>query len=122
MEIATAAVKVQSEVSLANVTKDTSANIHRQDILSDISREAFAAFTNVPGATTQDAKLKAEILSDARGNPYLPADLVPQKPEALSDHFAKKMAGLYNEIAVYQVAWNMAKRTGRDVETLLRGQ
>jgi len=114
--------KLQSDVGLADVTQTTASNMQRQDILSEISQKAFSSFANTPGTAAKEADLKAEMLSESQGNKYLPEDLVPQKPEALSDQFITKMSSLYNEVTVYQVAWNMAKRTGRNIETLLRGQ
>lgn len=32
------------------------------------------------------------------------------------------LAELYTDVAAYKVAWNIAKRSGKDVETLLKGQ
>lgn len=35
---------------------------------------------------------------------------------------ASEAAGLYSEMTAFHVAWGIAKKSGRDVETLLKGQ
>ncbi|MGD1881449.1 MAG: hypothetical protein ACFB11_03875 [Paracoccaceae bacterium] len=110
------------QAAIDDVSSQTTSDLHRTNLLADMSETAFASVTAYPGKAEKDAQLKGEILREAGGNPYISGTQAPDKPEALSDHFITKMSSLYNEVTVYQVAWNMAKRTGRDIETLLKAQ
>ena len=110
------------QTTLDQVSAQTTADLHRSDLLSGVSQSAFESISKYPGQVEKETRLKNEIAGQTGDNPFLSGANVPQKPEALSDQFITKMSGLYNEVTVYQVAWNMAKRTGRDIETLLRAQ
>jgi hypothetical protein len=119
---AVGALGAPQKMSLADVTSQTVADQRHSDLLSDMSSHAIKSAMHAPGMTAQEDKLKDQIAQESRGNPYVSGSEYPENPNATSDFFTDKMAGLYNEITIYQVAWNMAKRTGRDIETLLKAQ
>jgi hypothetical protein len=116
------AISAQQTTTLADVTSQTVADQRHNDLLSEMSSHAFKNVTDVPGGAATQDQLKDQILQESRGNAYVAGSEQPDQADAKSDFFIDKMAGLYNEITVYQVAWNMAKRTGRDIETLLKAQ
>jgi hypothetical protein len=119
---AVSALSAPQKTTLAEVTSQTVADQRHSDLLSEMSSHAIKNATDIPGGTATEDQLKDQILQESRGNPYVAGSEKPDNPAATSDYFIDKMSGLYNEISVYQVAWNMAKRTGRDIETLLKAQ
>ena len=120
--IGAGAVPPVGVADMKDVATGTASDYARGDLMSAASENAFATFTDYPGRAARESGLKDQILADSRGNPHLPADYAEKQPEALSDQFITKISGLYNEVTIYQVAWNMAKRSGRDIETLLKAQ
>ncbi len=116
------AVSAPERTSLDDLTAQTAAEAGNANLLSQISDVALESVTKYPGHVEKEQALKAEILRETGDNAFLTEAAQPKEPTALSDDFITKISGLYNEVTVYQVAWNMAKRTGRDVETLLKAQ
>jgi hypothetical protein len=102
----------------------------------DISRAFDSAITKAlsfPSSHASQTGVPNGVLAGDSKNTFLrdqgldgPNTQVRTEKEQVADHqmeqVMEKFRGLYVEMTNFSVAWSVAKRTGRDVETLLRAQ
>ncbi|NJM81726.1 MAG: hypothetical protein HC844_03845 [Tabrizicola sp.] len=120
-------------VPLASVSRSSNAEMGAQQDLSRAFEGAIQKAVSFPVSESNPASRPNSLLVDSGANGYLREPVlgapngqantakdgaVDRQMEQVVDRFR----GLYVEMTNFSVAWSVAKRSGKDVETLLRGQ
>ncbi len=111
---------------LADVTQMQPAELAAQQDLSRAVGSAIQKAVTLPGGETSSANRPNSMLERSTSN-----DFVREQPMEVNtdleisremDQMTDKFRELYTDMTNFSVTWSIAKRTGRDVETLLKGQ
>ncbi len=115
---------------LADVTPQTNAELGAS---RDISHAFDSAMTKALSFPSSPADKPNGLLAGDTNNSFLPEQGLggpdtkantekDQLADRQMEQVMEKFRGLYVEMTNFTVAWSVAKRTGRDVETLLKAQ
>jgi len=115
-------------VSLSDVTPISPADIAGQQLMSTALEGAIKKATTLPGHGSDPVSDPSSMVGTQDTNQFVREDAVQPdagldpEMERQIDQVADKFTDLYVEVTNFSVAWSVAKRTGRDIETLLRAQ
>lgn len=91
-------------------------------VMSDTASHALTKALAPPGANEPPLGAAEGYLGGDLGKGYLPAPDASDPSGLDMEDVSKKLSELYLDVTVYKVAWEVAKRSGRDIESLLKGQ
>ena len=113
-------------LKLADITPVQPAELAMQQDLSRAFDSAIQKAISFPVNETGSAHRPNPMLEKSKSNDFvreqpMTEDKDPEMTRQL-DQVTDRFRDVYVEMTNFSVAWNVAKRSGRDVETLLKGQ
>jgi hypothetical protein len=91
-------------------------------VINSTADQALTVALAPPGSRETLPDTAENYLSSDIGQNYLGATETSETSGFEMNQINKMLGDLYTDVAVYKVAWSIAKRTGKDIETMLKGQ
>lgn len=116
------------ELKLADIVPVQPAELAAQKDLSRALEVAVSKAVSFPTGAANPAERPNAMMPEARPNSYVrdqsTASDKSNDPEfgQTMDKVTDRFRDLYVEVTNFSVVWSVAKRSGRDIETLLKGQ
>jgi hypothetical protein len=120
-------------IPLKSISQPSNSDFQSRQEVSVVLEGALKKAITFPASDSNPASRQNSLLSNNSANSYVREQDVAGTniqgrdgkqtvDDRAMDHVTESLRGLYVEATNFAVAWSIAKRTGRDVETLLKAQ
>lgn len=118
-----AAVEPLDHVDMSDQNAAYASQLNASQVLADSMTTALDSALHMPAVGEIVETSEQHVLNKSGENDFM-GDEVGEERSPVDEitHVAEKVAGIYADMTAFHVAWGIAKKSGRDVETLLKGQ
>ncbi|MEL6639699.1 MAG: hypothetical protein AAFN63_03725 [Pseudomonadota bacterium] len=109
-------------IDMGSTAGDRAQEEQLSQVMSDTASHALTKALAPPGASETPLGNAEGYLGGDLSESYLPAPDASNPSGLNMEDVSEKLSELYLDVTVYKVAWEVAKRSGRDIEALLKGQ